>query len=66
MPRWMVSSIRKSKSLIFKEAVLFNDFTCGSTVTKIWKPYSRCYGQFVSKQLPVVGDASIKGDSIEH
>ena len=25
-----------------------------------------CYDQFVSKQLPVVGDASIKGDSIEH
>ena len=37
MPRRMVSSIRKSKCPIFKEAVLFNDSMCGSTVTKIWK-----------------------------
>ena len=34
MPRWMVSSIRKSKYPIFKEAVLFNDSSSGSTVTQ--------------------------------
>ena len=66
MPRRMVSSIRKSKCPIFKEAVLFNDYVWQYCDKKLGRPNSRCYGQFVSKQLPVVGDASIKGDSIEH